>query len=126
MLRTRMEREWCENQYEDSPLVAAIELLGVLLGLFSRRWPVRLVGLLGSFDANPGIVGQAISPGCDHAIAFREAIENLHLIALADSRLHCLLVGAIVGARDQHIAASVRGCQDGCRWNDHRVRHRAR
>src|ERR1019366_6176507 len=124
MLRTRMEREWCENQYEDSPLVAAIELLGILLGLFSRRWPVRLVGLLGSFDANPGIVGQAVGPGCDDAIAFSEAIENLHLIALPDSGLHCLLVGAIVGApifgnNDHHITASVRGCQDGCRRNDH-------
>ena len=87
---------------------------------------IRLVGFRGGFDANLGIVGQTVGSGCDYAIAFREAIENLHLIALPDSGLHRLLVGAIVGAGNHHIAASVRSCEDGRRWNHHRVRHAAR
>src|SRR5271157_2607519 len=117
MTKTRMERECRANQYGDSPLVAAIGLLGIFLRLFSRRllvrWVIRLVGLRGGFDTNPGVVGQSIGTGCDYAITFREAIQNLHLIALPDSCLHCFLVGAIVGAsifgsNDHHIAGSVR------------------
>src|SRR6266851_710290 len=61
--------------------------LFILAGFFSRRWLFRLIGFLGGFDANLGIVGQAISPRRDHAITFSQAIENLHLIVLPDSCL---------------------------------------
>src|SRR5450755_957446 len=123
MMRTRMEREWRANQYEDAPLVTAIELLRILFGPFSRGWPARLAGLLlvglrGRFDADLRIVGQAIGPRCDYAIAFRQTVQNLYLIALPDSGLDCFLVSLVVGACDHHVAASVGSGEDGCCRND--------
>ena len=53
----------------------------------------------GGFDLDLGFVGQSVSARGHHFVAGRDAIDNLHVVAVADAEFDRLLVGAAIATR---------------------------
>src|ERR1700687_1519765 len=63
------------------------------LGTFGRGFAGRRL------DFDLGVVRQAVGAACNHLVVLGDAVDNLHIVTLANADLHGFQVGFTIRAR---------------------------